>query len=470
MKKLAIISLLVLLPFGLFAYSMSTTYEAVEQLGYLDKQLRAIMTDVELWLGWGFEEKDLGKKVMESALKDLSDLKKEISAFEVTGELTSIKDLELGAINRLEKIYSDIYKKDEKQIGEEFKTFHEFSKKYLVDFEAAVKKYARQPKFPKDFNPISEELALAGSSQDKEAYQKAIDKMQQRKFKDAALLLKDLLSKYHETAFGDCIKVRLSDCWLNEDNDSKDIFTTEEQDKGVKFLKDIIDSNRYSPVLYNTFLRWRTKEQEMNHGMSNMSDIPNKEYNKKRWLLVQVIRRYLKSNPSDKWAMNQINLLISIPNIERGGTYGNYNLNYYGMLYMDLEKEEKKPSAESRFKKVVDSQGNAYEVAENGDIYSEGAPKPGRQPASVENIDYYFNESLQLEVNGHIPEAFTMYAEILSLPEANESVKTLQRGIRLRIERLYNSDGQMKKKLLMYFDIKELKDGSLKINPKSNPK
>lgn len=339
MKKLAILSLIALLTFGSFAYSMPTTYEAVEQLGYLDKQLHAIMIDMELWLGWGFEEKDFGKKVMKSALKDLSDLKKEISTLEVPTELTNIKDLELAAINRLEKIYRDIYKKDEKQISEEFKAFHEFSDKYLIDFEVTVKKYACQPKFPKDFDPISEELVLAGISQDKKTYPKAIDKMQQKDLKGASLLLEDLLSRYEGTAFGDCIKVRLSDCWIREDSSAM-----EDHDKGVQFLKDVIDSNRYSPVLYNTFLRWRTKEQEMNYGMSNMSAIPNKEYNKKRWALVQVIRRYLKSNPNDKWAMNQINLLISLPNIERGGHFGNYNLNYYGMLYMDTKKEEQTPS------------------------------------------------------------------------------------------------------------------------------
>jgi len=68
-------------------------------------------------------------------------------------------------------------------------------------------------------------------------------------------------------------------------------------------------------------------------GMSNMSDIPNLEYNLKRWQAIQTIKQHVKDNPDDVWAKAQVNLLLGLPNIGRGGPFGNYNLNHWGMLY-----------------------------------------------------------------------------------------------------------------------------------------
>jgi hypothetical protein len=81
---------------------------------------------------------------------------------------------------------------------------------------------------------------------------------------------------------------------------------------------------------------------------------------------------------------------------------------------------------EPELKKVVDSQGNVYSVDEKGDIYSDGVPNPSRQPASVENLTYYFNESMMLEKSGHLDDAYKMYSEILSLSETDEFVKNAQ--------------------------------------------
>ena len=79
-----------------------------------------------------------------------------------------------------------------------------------------------------------------------------------------------------------------------------------------------------------------------NHGMSNMSSIPNKEYNIKRWEIIQTIKQHLKDNKDDVWAKEQVELLLSLHNITRGGAYGNWNLMDWGRLYMDLESEQKK--------------------------------------------------------------------------------------------------------------------------------
>jgi len=304
--------------------------EAVEQFGYFDKQMHAIMIDMELWLGWGYEDKNSGKKVANKALQDLSALKKEVSAFKTPAEVAPIKDVELKKIRLLENIYRDIYRKDEKRIGDEFKEFYEFNKTSMGGLGAIAKKYFRDPKLAKNFNSDSEELILTGNVKDKGRYQKALDLTKEKNYAGAAKILKGMLPRYEETPFGDCIKVRLSDCYLKESEGS-----VEDAKKGMQLLDDVVNSGRYSPMTYDAFLRWRTSVQAARYGMANESGIPNHEYNRKRWEQVFVIRDYLAGNPGDKWAANQINLLISLPNIERGGRAGNYNLNYYSMLYMD---------------------------------------------------------------------------------------------------------------------------------------
>jgi hypothetical protein len=72
--------------------------------------------------------------------------------------------------------------------------------------------------------------------------------------------------------------------------------------------------------------------------MSNMSEIPNWEYNKKRWSVMQTIKQHIKNNPDDVWAKAQVNLLLGLPNIARGGLVGNSNLNHWGMLYPEYNK------------------------------------------------------------------------------------------------------------------------------------
>jgi len=73
--------------------------------------------------------------------------------------------------------------------------------------------------------------------------------------------------------------------------------------------------------------------------MSNMSEIPNKEYNIKKWQLVQMIKEYINNYPDDLWAREQVDLLLSLPNITRGGSFGNNNLANWGSLYGSPNKD-----------------------------------------------------------------------------------------------------------------------------------
>ena len=73
-----------------------------------------------------------------------------------------------------------------------------------------------------------------------------------------------------------------------------------------------------------------------------MSEINNWKYNLKRWQAIQTIRHYLKTNPDDAWAKTQINLLLALPNITRGGSFGNDNLSHWSHLYADVKDDIEK--------------------------------------------------------------------------------------------------------------------------------
>lgn len=115
---------------------------------------------------------------------------------------------------------------------------------------------------------------------------------------------------------------------------------------------------------------------------------------------------------------------------------------------------------DSNLKEIVDSQGNVYQIDKEGKIYTGGIPHPNRQPATVENLEYYFNQSLLLESNGYIEEAIKMYYEILCLPKGNQSVVNARRAISLRIKRLYNDEGK-RDLVIKYFNVKRLGEGNM---------
>jgi len=92
-------------------------------------------------------------------------------------------------------------------------------------------------------------------------------------------------------------------------------------------------------VLFEVFYKWRTQTQSFWHGMSNMSEIPNWQYNLKRWQVIKTIKRYLKTHPDDAWANAQLGLLLSLPNIYRDGPFGNDNLSHWGKLYTNIESK-----------------------------------------------------------------------------------------------------------------------------------
>ena len=314
----------------------------LDEMVYVEFQISAVTTDMYMYLGWFEDKKDWIKEASLEAINDLGEIEKRVMNLGVPDEITYLREAKRAIIQKLKTIYAGIENKKPEDIKVEFESFNKLYATYSEDFKHALKEYRDMQELPQDFDPFIEELKLANNQEDKKTYQDAVQLINEKKYNQAYEILSQLKVKYEGLPFESCILLRISDCGLKADSDLDVKDKLEMKEDGLDVLTQIVNKNAYSPVLYEAFYKWRTTEQYYNHGMSNMSHIPNKEYNKKRWGIIQVIKERLKDVPDDLWAQEQLDLLLSLPNITRGGPMGNHNLEHWGRLYVDLSKFEDK--------------------------------------------------------------------------------------------------------------------------------
>lgn len=97
--------------------------------------------------------------------------------------------------------------------------------------------------------------------------------------------------------------------------------------ENYKFYENILNNPAYSDFIAYTFLCWRTSYQYCNYGVSNYSIIPNGFYNKKKRVIINRLKNYLRSHPGAMEAAQQIAYLENLSDIVRGGFMGSSVLN-----------------------------------------------------------------------------------------------------------------------------------------------
>jgi hypothetical protein len=336
-NALVLLGLILLLP--RIAYSAQIK-ESLDQLRFTELQLSAVTTDMYLYLGWGMDEKKAMKEASLRAISDLDLLRTQVMGRDFSDEAVPLKDLTLQMIAHLTAIYRGIENKKDPQIKEEFTPFNGLYEKYAEGFKSLWQKSAGAAEPERKLNSFEEELRWIEDEQVKERYPQAVTNIEAKNYAAAYEILKGMAETIQDGPATDIIKLRLSDALLMMDYNAVPIEGLDAAQKGLDLLAEIIESGRYSPVLYEVFYKWRTTEQQFNHGMSNMSAIPNKDYNEKRRQVIQTIKKYLADNPADAWARTQLDLLWDLPNIQRGGPYGNDNLIHWGMLYTGLKNQD----------------------------------------------------------------------------------------------------------------------------------
>jgi len=315
---------------------------SLETLRYAELQVAAVSTDMHLYFGWAFDEKKAMKVSSEKAILDLKELEQQIYKHEYPDDLAELETRMLNVIESLQQIYSGVEGKDLEMLEKEYRPFHDLYAEYGRAFKAAWLTAYPNLASTKELDQLAEELKWIENEVVRDAYKKALDLIETKKYAEAYGLLVALEINQHGP-IEHMIKLRLSDSLRRmnpEEADKIESDALDASDYGLKLLTEIVDSNDYSHVLYEAFYKWRTTMQEMYHGMSNFSSIPNKEYNQQRLQVIQTVKKYLVENPHDQWAMNQLDLLWDLPNIQRGGPMGNDNLIHWGLLYGDLKASD----------------------------------------------------------------------------------------------------------------------------------
>ena len=312
--------------------------DSLVEMRFLNLQFDAVLTDMDLYVGWLPEEKDAMKDASQKAIADLEAIKSALKNLTGPDEFIGLKNDMLQFIGALISIYAGVEKKTPEEIQNAFELFYGSYSRYSAQLKETLEERRHlSTNFSQDYDAANEMLGLLRDEHDVEAYKRSAAFKESGDFEQAHLGFSKLIKKHENTSAGDCVKFRLSDLLSDafmSDSDAARRLSADAYSDSLRLLSEIIDGSRYSPVLYESFYRWRTVTQELEHGMSNISDIPNAEYNKKRWQVIQVINRYLRNNPDDVWAKGQRDLLLDLPNIYRGGEYGNDNLMYYASRFM----------------------------------------------------------------------------------------------------------------------------------------
>ncbi len=318
------------------ASAISSVKDDFDILRFKEMQILAINVEVMLPLGWLDNDTKSIKLAGDQGIRDLNILRKDIVNLDVSMEAKPYKSTILGLIDRFVKLYTDLDKKDYAEIKKGYDGIRSYTENQSKNIDPIYSKYIEQDGFPDNFDQAKEEARFAFSKEDGDAYLTVIKLIKERKFKEAYAVLLKLEPKYKNSVFGTCISLRISDCLIWDQSDYGDEL------KGKELLVGIVEKKQYTPILFEAFKKWRSVTQSYDYGVSNMSLIPNDKYNAKRWELVQIIKEYLKKNPDDVWTKAQVNFLLALPNIGRGGLMGNDNLFYYGTLYSDiLDKDQK---------------------------------------------------------------------------------------------------------------------------------
>ncbi len=316
------------------------SYASVEDEVHLLRQHEFKIDEVEIemayFLGWQPEEKQAMRLAAREAVAKLDDIKKSLLELSLPEEPDGARDYYVLIADGLKNIYSGIEEKSQELIDKEFEGLHkDVSEKYAKDASPVFDHYQRSEKLPESFDAIAEEAKFANTEEDRNEYLSATKLIDLKEYRDAYDRLAKLRAQYKGTPFEKCVLLRMSDCLIMDDSDFGNVMD------GERILSEIVNNKQYHPVLFESFSKWRSVYQSNNYGMSNYSEIPNDEYNEKRWEIVQLIKEYMKQSPNDLWAKKQVIALLETPNIRRGGEFGNSNLiSYTQFYYPDISPEK----------------------------------------------------------------------------------------------------------------------------------
>lgn len=148
--------------------------------------------------------------------------------------------------------------------------------------------------------------------------------------KDALILLDKISNQTTDFQEYSIYQIELADQHVKH----RDSLEVDASEKAIGIYKAILDQDKYSIYLFESWLKWRTVTQQ-NNGLSKTSHIPNDQYDKVREQVALTILDYITKNDKDEMAINEFLLMATHNTILRFGAYpyGNQNTVEYHEIF-----------------------------------------------------------------------------------------------------------------------------------------
>ena len=189
--------------------------------------------------------------------------------------------------------------------------------------------------------PLGECLTLADNGNDRRLYAEAVRLLGKGRYASAYDRLVDLGSMYQGRPFGQCVMLKIADCMNLFNDELKAENARFDPIKATNLLETVLDTHQYSPVLFESFWKWRTLTQEIWYGMSNFSEIPHTRYEQKKRSVIETICGHIRNQPKDRWAAQQLRVLLALPRLGCAGPAGNDNLAHWFVLFRWSQEPER---------------------------------------------------------------------------------------------------------------------------------
>jgi len=302
-----------------FGAGLNQIEKSIFELEYFGMQLQTVEIEMSLWLAQ--EDKDSpnynkGASVRHAdlAVDELALIKSNLVATTLPQELEELRPQLLMLVDSLSNIYIAVAQEKKPDLDVEFKKFWNRVAEYNKSLKAKIDLYLNVPKLTEKVDLTAIEAELFATPEDKSLFKTADKLFVEKKYDEAAGILKDLLPKNRDTLAEGSIVSRLVDCSIMGDLAEEDVGPRYD---ARKVLSKFVDKQKYSPRLNRIFLQWRSLTQIEEYGLSNWSQIPNDRYSKVLWELAGVVEQYIERNPDDMWARIELMLLMDTPLIER---------------------------------------------------------------------------------------------------------------------------------------------------------
>jgi len=142
----------------------------MDDIRFVELQIDAVNIDMDRYIGWFPDEKEMLKKASIGAVNDLELVEDYLHQLEFTNKLIDLKKFIMAIIDTLIKIYDGIELKEHGDLKKAFAELNELYSQYSEKLKEVIKKDKSIEKLSKDFDPKNEEIGYVQNQQDRQVY------------------------------------------------------------------------------------------------------------------------------------------------------------------------------------------------------------------------------------------------------------------------------------------------------------